>query len=111
MIMEGFTRASLFELSSRTIHVTYFNDNILGCPVKGDDIESGEGLVVSRTGRNAAVHVTFESWGQRPHTLHLTDVRNNERRTETVTLVHTGRRTGIGFHWRNIRTGIEQALE
>lgn len=65
--MEGFTRASLFELSSRTIHVTYFNDNILRCPVKGDDIESGEGLVVSRTGRNAAVHVTFESWGQRPH--------------------------------------------
>ncbi|MDF0674032.1 MAG: hypothetical protein P0120_06785 [Nitrospira sp.] len=57
--------------------------------VKGYDIESGKSLVVHRTERNSAVHVTFESWGPRPHEiiLRITDVRSNERRTETVTLI------------------------
>ncbi|MDF0665142.1 MAG: hypothetical protein P0119_03600 [Nitrospira sp.] len=57
--------------------------------VKGYDIESGKSLVVPRTERNSAVHVTFESWGPRPHEviLRVTDIRNNERRTETVTLI------------------------
>ena len=36
---------------------------------------------------------------------------NNERRTETATLVHTGRRTGIGLHCRSSRMDIEQAIE
>ncbi len=57
--------------------------------VKGYDIESGNSLVVPRTERNSAIHVTFESWGPRPHEviLRITDVRSNERRTETVTLI------------------------
>ena len=57
--------------------------------VKGYDIESGEGLVVPRTERNSAIHVTFESWGPRRHEviLRVTDLRSNEHRTETVTLI------------------------
>ena len=57
--------------------------------VKGYDIESGEGLVIPRTERNSATHVTFESWGPRLHEviLGITDVPTNERWTETVTLI------------------------
>lgn len=57
--------------------------------VKGYDIESAEGLVVPLMERDSAIHVTFESWGPRAHDviLRLTDVRSNERRTETVTLI------------------------
>jgi len=57
--------------------------------VKGYDIESGEGLVVPRTERNSAIHVTFEGWGPRPREiiLRVTDGRSKERRTETVTLI------------------------
>lgn len=57
--------------------------------VKGYDIESGEGLVVPYTERHSAVHVSFESWGPRPHEaiLLVTDVHSNKRRTETVTLI------------------------
>jgi hypothetical protein len=57
--------------------------------VKGYDLESGERIVVPRTERTSASHVTFESWGPRPHEviLRVTDGRSNERRTETVTLI------------------------
>ena len=57
--------------------------------VKGYDIESWEGLVVPRTERNSAIHVTFESWGPRSHEviLSVTDGRSKKRRTETVTLI------------------------
>ena len=57
--------------------------------VKGYDIESGEGLVVPRTERHSAAHITFDGWGPRPHEiiLRITDIRSNERRTETVTLI------------------------
>ncbi len=57
--------------------------------VKGYDIESGEGLIVPRTERNSAIHVTFESWGPLRHEviLRVTDGRSNERRIETVTLI------------------------
>jgi hypothetical protein len=57
--------------------------------VKGYDIESGKGLVVPRTERNSAIHLTFVGWGPRPHEviLGLTDGRGNIHRTETVTLI------------------------
>ena len=52
-------------------------------------IESGEGLVVPRTERHSAAHITFDGWGPRPHEiiLRITDIRSNERQTETVTLI------------------------
>ena len=57
--------------------------------VKGYDIESGEGLVIPRTERNSATHVTFKGWGPRLHEviLGVTDGSTNERWTETVTLI------------------------
>lgn len=63
--------------------------------VKGFDIESGEGLVAPRTERNAAIHITFESWGPRPReiVLRVTDGRTDERWTETVKLIPRGRRS------------------
>lgn len=57
--------------------------------VKGYDLKSGEGLVVPRTDRNSAIHVTFESWGPRPHEiiLRVIDDHGKKHRTETVTLI------------------------
>lgn len=57
--------------------------------VKGYDLESEKGLVMPRTERNSAIHVTFESWGSGPHEviLRITDIRNNEGRTEPVTMI------------------------
>jgi hypothetical protein len=57
--------------------------------VKGYGIESGVGLIVPRTERKAALDVTFESWGPRPHEiiLRVTDRRTDERWTETVKLI------------------------
>lgn len=57
--------------------------------VKGYDLESGKSLFVPRTKRNSAVHIMFESWGPQPHEviLRVTDIRNNEGRTETGTLI------------------------
>ncbi|MBX3329960.1 MAG: hypothetical protein KF722_06140 [Nitrospira sp.] len=57
--------------------------------VKGYDIGSGKGLVMPHTERNSATHVTFESWGSRPHEiiLRITDGGSKELRTETVTLI------------------------
>ncbi|HEY5932957.1 MAG TPA: hypothetical protein VIT63_08565 [Nitrospira sp.] len=57
--------------------------------VRGYDIETGEGLIVPRMERNSAGHVTFESWGPQPHEviLRMTDIRSNESRTVTVTLI------------------------
>lgn len=75
--------------------------------VKGYDIESGEGLVVPRTERNSAIHVTFESWGPLRHEviLRVTDIRSSEHRTETVTLVpYSNRRLPLhqGRHSRAV---------
>jgi hypothetical protein len=57
--------------------------------VKGYDIESGEGLVVPHTERKSASHVTFQRWGTQPHEviLRITDIRTDEGRIETVTLI------------------------
>lgn len=56
--------------------------------VKGYDVESRQGLVMPRKDGDSAIHVTFESWGPRPHEviLQVTDGHGNERRIETVTL-------------------------
>lgn len=57
--------------------------------MKGYDLEFGEGLIVPRTDRNSAIHVSFESWGARPHEviLRVVDERSKEHRAETVTLI------------------------
>ena len=57
--------------------------------VKGYDVESGKGLVVPRTDRQSAIHVTFEKWGANPRevVLSVTDAGSNERRADTVTLI------------------------
>lgn len=63
--------------------------------VKGYDLESGKGLITPRTEENSAIHVTFESWGLRPHEviLRITDIRNNEGRNEPVTMIPRQRGT------------------
>lgn len=57
--------------------------------VKGYDIESGEGLIAPLRERHSAIHITFGKWGPQPREviLSVVDVRRNERRTETVTLI------------------------
>lgn len=57
--------------------------------VKGYDVESGKGLVVPRTDRQSAIHVTFEKWGANPRevVLSVTDAGSNERHADTVTLI------------------------
>lgn len=65
--MEGFTRANLFELSSRTIHVTYSTTNISGGPILSyrDDQFSlsfrGEEIRIENTALGEVVTVTLET--------------------------------------------------
>ena len=65
--MEGFTRANLFELSSRTIHVTYSTTSILGGPILSyrDDALSrsfnGEEIDIQQTTLGEVVTVTLET--------------------------------------------------
>ena len=64
--MEGFTRANLFELSSKTIHVTYSTTSILGGPILSyrDDLRSlsfrGDDLQIEQTALGEIVTVTLE---------------------------------------------------
>ncbi|WHZ28171.1 MAG: hypothetical protein OJF51_002969 [Nitrospira sp.] len=65
--MEGFTRANLFELSSRTIQVTYSTTNILGGPIFSyrDNTVSrsftGEEIRIESTSIGEVVTVTLET--------------------------------------------------
>lgn len=67
MTMEGFTVANLFELSSRTIHVTYSTTNILGGPILSyrDDQFSlslrGDEIRIEDTALGEVVTVTLET--------------------------------------------------
>jgi len=67
MVMEGFTRATLFELSSKTIQVTYSTTNILGGPIFSyrDTILSrsfrGEEIRIENTAIGEVVTVTLET--------------------------------------------------
>lgn len=88
VVTEGDVMAFHWAADGRTLAYDYLpaSDYRL---VKGYDIESGKGLFVPRTKRNSAVHIMFESWGPQPHEviLRVTDIRNNEGRTETGTLI------------------------
>jgi hypothetical protein len=88
LLMEGDVVAFHWAADGRTLAYDYLPASGYR-RVKGYDIESGEGLVIPRTERNSATHVTFESWGPRLHEviLGVTDGRTNERWTETVTLI------------------------
>lgn len=88
LLTEGDAVAFHWAADGRTVAYDYVPASGYG-RVKGYDIESGEGLVVPRTERNAALDVTFECWGPGPHeiTLRVTDRLTDERRTETVRLV------------------------
>ncbi len=65
--MEGFTRATLFELSSKTIQVTYSTTNILGGPIFSyrNNILSrsfrGEEIRIENTAIGEVVTVTLET--------------------------------------------------
>jgi hypothetical protein len=67
MIMEGFTQANLFELSSNTIHVTYSTTNILGGPILSyrDNTRSlsfrGNEIRIENTDVGEVVTVTLET--------------------------------------------------
>lgn len=67
MIMEGFTRANLFELSSSTIQVTYSTTNILGGPILSyrDNTRSlsfrGDDIRIEGTALGDVVTVTLET--------------------------------------------------
>jgi len=67
MVMEGFTRANLFELSGRTIQVTYSTTNILGGPIFSyrDNLLSrsfrGEEIRIETTAIGEVVTVTLET--------------------------------------------------
>ncbi len=88
LLTEGDVVAFHWAADGRTLAYDYLPANGYR-RVKGYDIESGEDLVVPRAERNSATHVTFESWGPRPHEiiLRITDRGSNERRTETVMLI------------------------
>ena len=88
LLMEGDVVAFHWAADGRTLAYDYLPASGYR-RVKGYDIESGEGLVIPRTERNSATHVTFESWGPRLHEviLGVTDGSTNERWTETVTLI------------------------
>ncbi|MDF0674030.1 MAG: hypothetical protein P0120_06775 [Nitrospira sp.] len=67
MMMEGFTHANLFELSSRTIQITYSTTSILGGPIFSyrDDTLSrsfrGEEIRIENTAIGDLVTVTLET--------------------------------------------------
>lgn len=88
VVSEGDVMALHWAADGRTLVYDYVPANGYR-RVKGYDIQSGKGLIVPRTPGNSAVHVTFESWGPRPHEviLRLTDGHSHEHQTETVTLI------------------------
>jgi hypothetical protein len=57
--------------------------------LKARDVATGEGLVVPRGETRIAARIAFEKWGPQPREviLSITDVRTNQRRFTTVTLV------------------------
>ncbi|HMS82878.1 MAG TPA: hypothetical protein PKD12_04450 [Nitrospira sp.] len=65
--MEGFTQANLFELSSKTIHVTYSTTSILGGPILSyrDDQQSlsfkGDDIQIEQTALGEVATVTLEA--------------------------------------------------
>lgn len=67
MMMEGFTRANLFELSSNTIQITYSTTSILGGPMLSyrDNVRSlsfrGEDIRIEQTALGDLVTVTLET--------------------------------------------------
>lgn len=67
VVMEGFTRANLFELSSNTIQITYSTTSILGGPMLSyrDHVRSlsfrGEDIRIEQTALGDLVTVTLEA--------------------------------------------------
>jgi WD40 repeat protein len=88
VITEGEVVAFHWSVDGRTLAYDYLPASGYR-RVKAYDIQSGETLVVPRSEGGSAVHVRFEQWGSqsREITLSVTDIRSNERQTDTIKLI------------------------
>ncbi len=88
VITEGDVSAFYWSADSRTLVYDYAPASGYR-RVKAYDVETGDDLVVSHNEGKAATHISFKNWGPQPREviLSVTDVRTNERRITTVTLL------------------------
>ena len=88
VITEGDVSAFYWSPDSRTLVYDYAPASGYR-RVKAYDVETGDDLIVSHNEGKAATHISFKNWGpqSREVILSVTDVRANERRITTVTLL------------------------
>lgn len=88
VITEGDISAFHWSVDSRTLVYDYIPSSGYR-RVKAHDVQSQERLLMPRIEGSSSHHLTFERWGPQPRevVLSITNVRTNERRMTTITLI------------------------